>query len=81
MRRGRHQPDPAGNFEFGPLDIDQERRVSRFRESLDLMRKLWTEDNATHYGRFYNMDKVTVLPNPVQNPAFQSCSAAPPRAH
>ena len=58
------------DFEFGPMGIDRERRVSRFRESLALMRKLWTEDNVTHHGRFYDMDNVTVLPKPVQKPGI-----------
>ena len=58
------------DFEFGPMGIDRERRVSRFRESLALMRKLWTEDNVTHHGRFYDMDNVTVLPKPVQQPGI-----------
>ena len=58
------------DFEFGPMGIDRERRVSRFRESLALMRKLWTEDNVTHHGRYYDMDNVTVLPKPVQKPGI-----------
>ena len=58
------------DFEFGPMGSDRERRVSRFRESLALMRKLWTEDNVTHHGRFYDMDNVTVLPKPVQKPGI-----------
>ena len=58
------------DFEFCPMGIDRERRVSRFRESLALMRKLWAEDNVTHHGRFYAMDNVTVLPKPVQKPGI-----------
>jgi alkanesulfonate monooxygenase SsuD/methylene tetrahydromethanopterin reductase-like flavin-dependent oxidoreductase (luciferase family) len=52
------------------MGISRERRVSRFRESLSLMRKLWTEKSVTHHGRFYNMDNVTVEPKPVQKPGI-----------
>ena len=58
------------DFEFGPMGISRERRVSRFRESLSLMRKLWTEKSVTHHGRFYNKDNVTVEPKPVQKPGI-----------
>jgi len=58
------------DYEFEPLGIAKERRVSRFRENLDLIRKLWSEKNVTHHGRFYHMDNVNVEPKPVQKPGI-----------
>ena len=40
--------------EFGPMGVPVKRRVSRFEEGLDLMRKLWAEENVTFHGRHYH---------------------------
>ena len=56
--------------EFGPMGIDPGRRVSRFTEDLEIMRRLWTERDVTHHGRYYSMDNVNVDPKPVQQPSI-----------
>ena len=58
------------DFEFEPMGIAKERRVSRFRENLTLMRKLWAETDVTHHGRFYHLDNLNVSPKPVQKPGI-----------
>ena len=58
------------DHEFGPMGISTQRRVSRFRENLSLLRKLWNEKNVSHHGRFYHMDDVNVEPKPVQQPGI-----------
>jgi alkanesulfonate monooxygenase SsuD/methylene tetrahydromethanopterin reductase-like flavin-dependent oxidoreductase (luciferase family) len=32
------------------------------------MKRLWTEDNVTHKGKFYNVENLSVGPKPVQKP-------------
>jgi probable F420-dependent oxidoreductase len=39
-----------------------------FNESLGLIRRLWTEDEVSHEGRFYSCANITVRPRPVQSP-------------
>jgi len=33
-----------------------------------VMKRLWTEDNVTHKGRFFKIDNLTLGPRPVQKP-------------
>ncbi len=56
--------------EYEPMGVDVKRRVSRFTEGLEVMRRLWNEDGVTHHGRFFDMDNVTVNPKPVQKPGI-----------
>jgi probable F420-dependent oxidoreductase len=57
--------DPAEQQAFGVARGD---RAAMFDEAIGLMRRLWTEGDVAHEGRFYRYDGVTVLPRPVQDP-------------
>jgi probable F420-dependent oxidoreductase len=57
--------DPREQQGFG---VAREDRAPMFNESLGLIRRLWTEDNVTHEGRFYSCANITVRPRPVQSP-------------
>jgi len=39
-----------------------------FDEMLPLLRRLWTEESVTHEGEHYQLDDVTIRPQPVQAP-------------
>src|SRR5271165_5879175 len=41
--------------EFDAFGISLKERAPRFSESIQLMRRLWTEDRVTHAGRFYTV--------------------------
>ena len=56
--------------EYEPLGIDVKRRVGRFNEGLEVMRRLWTETSVTHHGRYFDMDNVNVGPKPAQKPGI-----------
>jgi alkanesulfonate monooxygenase SsuD/methylene tetrahydromethanopterin reductase-like flavin-dependent oxidoreductase (luciferase family) len=43
-------------------------RVSRFEEGLALMKRLWTEDDVTHHGRFYRVTHARPTARPYQKP-------------
>ncbi|MFQ5914840.1 MAG: LLM class flavin-dependent oxidoreductase [Nitrospinota bacterium] len=43
-------------------------RGRAYDESLEVMVRLWTEDEVTYIGDFYQLDKVTLEPKPVQKP-------------
>jgi probable F420-dependent oxidoreductase len=45
-----------------------EGRVGRFRENLNIMKRLWTEDKVTFSGRFAQLDSVAMEPKPMQKP-------------
>jgi probable F420-dependent oxidoreductase len=48
--------------------LTPEARVTRFRENLEIMKGLWTEDRVTLAGRFAHLEKVPMEPKPVQKP-------------
>ena len=43
-------------------------RVARFRENLEIMKRLWTEDRVTLQGRFSQLDNIPMEPKPAQKP-------------
>jgi alkanesulfonate monooxygenase SsuD/methylene tetrahydromethanopterin reductase-like flavin-dependent oxidoreductase (luciferase family) len=48
--------------------ISYEESQDRFTESLDIIRKAWTEPVSSHRGRYYEFDNFTLVPRPVQLP-------------
>jgi len=37
-------------------------------EGIQLMKRLWTEENVSHKGRFYQVENLTIGPRPTQSP-------------
>src|SRR5262245_50714847 len=58
------------DYEFAAQGVPIKQRVSRLRENLTVMRKLWTEQNVTFQGRYYHLDRVNMEPKPVQKPGI-----------
>lgn len=54
--------------DYKAVEIPFEHRGSRAVEQVQLMKRLWTEDNVTHKGRFYAVENLTVGPKPIQKP-------------
>jgi probable F420-dependent oxidoreductase len=48
--------------------VPEEGRVRRFREEVEVIRALWTQQRVTYHGRFYQLDNATMSPKPVQTP-------------
>jgi probable F420-dependent oxidoreductase len=46
--------------------IPRAERAARVEEATRLLRRLWTEDEVTHHGRFYHLTGATVRPKPKQ---------------
>jgi probable F420-dependent oxidoreductase len=46
------------------IGIPPAERAERLREGLDVIRRLWTEDDVHYDGEFYNLEGVTVEPKP-----------------
>jgi alkanesulfonate monooxygenase SsuD/methylene tetrahydromethanopterin reductase-like flavin-dependent oxidoreductase (luciferase family) len=47
-----------------PYDESRE----RFRESLDVILKAWTQEGFSHAGHYFTFDNLTVVPRPYQKP-------------
>jgi alkanesulfonate monooxygenase SsuD/methylene tetrahydromethanopterin reductase-like flavin-dependent oxidoreductase (luciferase family) len=54
--------------EFGHLDVPFTQRAGRFDELLQLLPRLWTEEEVTHHGKYWQLDGVRPHLHPVQDP-------------
>jgi probable F420-dependent oxidoreductase len=43
-------------------------RVTRFREQVELIKALWSEDKVTRHGEMYQVENLTLATRPVQKP-------------
>lgn len=48
--------------------LSPDKRLARFHEALTVMEKLWTEDNVTFEGQFWQLKNATLVPKPFQKP-------------
>lgn len=54
--------------DYKAVEVPFEHRGSRAVEMLELMKRLWREDNVTFRGRFFNVENLSLGPKPVQQP-------------
>jgi probable F420-dependent oxidoreductase len=55
-------------FHYEEFEVPPEARITRFREQIELIRALWSQEKVTHHGRFYNLDGARLGIRPVQKP-------------
>jgi len=53
---------------YDAYGISYEESQDRFAESLDIIKKAWTEPTTSHHGRYFNFDNFTLVPRPMQRP-------------
>ena len=58
-----HQPEAHDAFQ-----TPQRVRVSRFVETFEIMRLLWDRNDASHHGKHYSFDGVSISPKPLSQP-------------
>lgn len=54
--------------EFRRFRISPDESIARFREGLEQIELLLTQENVTHRGEFHSFENVTSLPRPTQKP-------------
>jgi len=54
--------------EFHAAGVPFRERGRRTDEAIAIMRRCWSEDEVTFAGEFWRLDRITVLPKPVQQP-------------
>ena len=52
--------------EFKMLGVSMEETRARFKEELEIIRGLWTQDNFSYNGKFYQLENVSLKPKPIQ---------------
>ena len=58
----------ASTRHYPAYGLSPEARVARFRENLEIMKRLWTEDRVSLQGRFSQLERIPMQPKPVQKP-------------
>jgi alkanesulfonate monooxygenase SsuD/methylene tetrahydromethanopterin reductase-like flavin-dependent oxidoreductase (luciferase family) len=54
--------------EFEAFGVPPEESTSRFRETVEIVLRAWTEERLNFAGRHFRFDEVEVLPKPMQSP-------------
>ena len=50
------------------FQIDQRESRERFAESMEIIKRAWTEDTFSHEGKFWQFKDVSIFPKPIQQP-------------
>lgn len=59
----------GGRADYYPaFGITASDRVARFTEGIDLLKRVWTEENVTFTGRFWQTEALSTHPKPLQRP-------------
>ena len=53
---------------YPAFGITSEGRASRFAECIRVIKMLWTQEEVTFHGRFWQLDGISTTPRPVQKP-------------
>ena len=56
------------DVEFQSFGLEKRHRRQRMVEGLEVIKKLWNEDNVTYHGRFHDLESVSIAPKPLQKP-------------
>lgn len=55
-------------MEFAALGVPIKQRASRADESIEVIKRAWTEERFSFHGRYYRFENLSVTPKPVQRP-------------
>ena len=58
----------GGHVNEAIFGLPTEHRIRRFVEGLNVMKALWTEENASFSGKYWNFDHIAMFPKPTQQP-------------
>ncbi|PKZ64128.1 LLM class flavin-dependent oxidoreductase [Gordonia terrae] len=58
----------GSRYPLDRLGIDPADSRAIYEESLDIIRRVWVEDDVTHDGRFFSFPPTTIVPKPASKP-------------
>jgi alkanesulfonate monooxygenase SsuD/methylene tetrahydromethanopterin reductase-like flavin-dependent oxidoreductase (luciferase family) len=64
--------------EFDAFGVPKAERAARLREGVEVMRRLWTEENVTFAGDHYALDDASINPWPAEPPPVWVAANARP---
>ena len=64
------------DFQFNAFGVPKKERLSRFREVMVVMKKLWSQERVAHHGKHFHMDDVPVPVVCCKDPSLR-CTSQP----
>jgi alkanesulfonate monooxygenase SsuD/methylene tetrahydromethanopterin reductase-like flavin-dependent oxidoreductase (luciferase family) len=58
----------AHEGELRAFGVKREERVGRMKEGIELLRKIWRDQEVMHRGKYYTLEGYNIVPKPVQKP-------------
>ena len=58
----------TANYEYRGYNVDREESQGRFQESIKVIKGLWTTPEFSHHGEYFQVNRATLVPPPVQQP-------------
>lgn len=55
-------------YEFEGLRVPIEEKLERFNEALEIILGVWTTDEFTYEGKYWNIPRLSLVPRPIQKP-------------
>ncbi len=62
--------------QFEACGVPFHQKAGRLSESIEVMKRLWSETKVTYRGRYFELEDVGILPQPVQKPSIPVWIAA-----
>lgn len=62
--------------QFAACGVPPQEKAGRLSESIEIMRRLWSETTVNYEGRYYKLRDVGILPHPAQRPGIPIWIAA-----
>jgi alkanesulfonate monooxygenase SsuD/methylene tetrahydromethanopterin reductase-like flavin-dependent oxidoreductase (luciferase family) len=62
--------------QFAACGVPPQEKAGRLSESIEIMRRLWSETTINHDGRYHKLRDVGILPHPAQKPGIPIWIAA-----
>ena len=56
--------------QFAACGVPPQEKAGRLSESIEIMRRLWSEKTIDYDGRYFKLHEVGILPHPVQKPGI-----------
>jgi F420-dependent oxidoreductase-like protein len=53
---------------YGMQFLEPRDRIARLKESVEIIKKMWTEEKASYKGKYYRVDEAVCEPKPLQKP-------------
>ncbi|AEA24390.1 Luciferase-like, subgroup [Pseudonocardia dioxanivorans CB1190] len=58
----------GGRYQLDRIGVDPAKSREIYEEALEIIQKVWVEDNVTYEGRYFSFPRTTLVPKPASQP-------------